>query len=445
MHIIRLIFARECKVRIRKRSYILMSILGPLLLAAIVIIPLFLQKIEKQTIKQVAIIDESYILGETIKDFENYRFTIIQDTTVEDFRKQYQASGYDAVLFIPKNIYSSNTCILYSHVWIDNALKAYVGYVLRRDLEYMALLKEQVTIETIKRVSTPVFVGVQKWTKEGEYIDEEVSMTKKSNIAIIAAIIIYIFIFMYGVMVLRAVLEEKTGRVVEILVSSVKPFQLMAGKILGIGTIGLLQFIVWIGLTYSIVYGAQVMLFPETYNPTPLPELQESLENTSQGLLQLQSNSHIDYAVNVFQALDGVNWIVMLSSFVFFFIFGYLLYAALFAAIGAMVDQDSETQQFVIPATIPLMLSIFLLGYIVTNPSGNLAVWLSFIPFTSPIAMMARLPFGVPYWHIVISALTLIITCIVMVWISAKLYKTGILMYGKKMSFKTIRSVITSK
>jgi len=246
-------------------------------------------------------------------------------------------------------------------------------------------------------------------------------------------------------MVLRAVLEEKTGRVVEILVSSVKPFQLMAGKILGIGTIGLLQFIVWIGLTYSIVYGAQVMLFPETYNPTPLPELQESLENTSQGLLQLQSNSHIDYAVNVFQALDGVNWIVMLSSFVFFFIFGYLLYAALFAAIGAMVDQDSETQQFVIPATIPLMLSIFLLGYIVTNPSGNLAVWLSFIPFTSPIAMMARLPFGVPYWHIVISALTLIITCIVMVWISAKLYKTGILMYGKKMSFKTIRSVITSK
>ena len=201
MHIIRLIFARECKVRIRKRSYILMSILGPLLLAAIGIIPLFLQKIEKQTIKQVAIIDESFILGETIKDFENFRFTIIQDTTVEDFRKQYQASGYDAVLFIPKNIYSSNTCILYSHVWIDNALKAYVGYVLRRDLEYMALLKEQVTIETIKRVSTPVFVGVQKWTKEGEYIDEEVSMTKKSNIAIIAAIIIYIFIFMYGVMV----------------------------------------------------------------------------------------------------------------------------------------------------------------------------------------------------------------------------------------------------
>ncbi|HRS19053.1 MAG TPA: hypothetical protein P5243_06095, partial [Bacteroidales bacterium] len=156
MNKIRLIFIRECSVRLRKRSYILMSILGPLLLAAIVVIPLLLKKIDKNTVKQVAIIDETYILGETIKNFENYRFTIIQDTTLEDFRKHYKASGYDAVVFIPKNIYSSNACIIYSHVWIDNALKAYIGYVLRRDLEYMALLKEKVTIETIKRVSTPV-------------------------------------------------------------------------------------------------------------------------------------------------------------------------------------------------------------------------------------------------------------------------------------------------
>lgn len=445
MRIIRLIFARECKVRLRKRSYILMSILGPILLAAIVVIPLLLKKMDKQSIKQVAIIDETYILGETIKNFENYQFTIIQDSTVEDFRKHYQASGYDAVLYIPKNIYSSNACVVYSHVWIDNALKAYVGYVLRRDLEYMALLKEQVTIETIKRVSTPVFVGVQKWSKEGEYIDEEISMTKKSNIAIIAAIIIYLFVFMYGVMVLRGVIEEKTGRVVEILVSSVKPFHLMAGKILGIGTIGLLQFIVWIGLTYSIVFGAQVILFPETYNPTPLPELQESLQQSSQTMVQLQSNTNIDYAVNLFQALDGVNWVVMLSTFVFYFIFGYLLYAALFAAIGAMVDQDSETQQFVIPVTIPLMLTIFLLGSIVTNPAGDIAVWLSFIPFTSPIAMMARLPFGVPYWQVIVSALILLFTCVLAVWMSAKLYRTGILMYGKKISVQAFFSVFKTK
>ncbi|HON51841.1 MAG TPA: ABC transporter permease [Bacteroidales bacterium] len=442
MNKIRLIFIRECSVRLRKRSYILMSILGPLLLAAIVVIPLLLKKIDKNTVKQVAIIDETYILGETIKNFENYRFTIIQDTTLEDFRKHYKASGYDAVVFIPKNIYSSNACIIYSHVWIDNALKAYIGYVLRRDLEYMALLKEKVTIETIKRVSTPVFVGVQKWTKEGEYIDEEISMTKKSNIAMIAAIIIYLFVFMYGVMVLRGVIEEKTGRVVEILVSSVKPFQLMAGKIIGIGTVGLIQFIVWIVLTFSIVYGAQVVLFPETYTPTPLPELQDSLGNNNHSLLQLQSDTNVDYAINLFQAIDGVNWTIMLSSFVFFFIFGYLLYASLFAAIGAFIDNDSETQQFVIPVTIPLMLTLFLLGNIVANPSGDIALWLSFIPFTSPIAMMARLPFGVPYWHVLLSACILILTCLISIILSAKLYRTGILLYGKKIRLQTIISIL---
>lgn len=445
MNTIFLIFAREFKTRIRNKTFILMSILGPVLIAGILIIPLWLEKMDKTRVKNVAVIDESHILGETIKNFENYKFTIVTNVTVEEIRKDFENSGFDAVLFIPQNIYSSNNCIIYSDVWIDNALKAYVGYALRRDLEYMALLKEKVSVETIKRVSTPVFVGVQKWSSEGNYIDEETSMAKKSTISITAVFLIYIFVFMYGVLVLRGVLEEKTGRVVEVIVSSVKPVYLMAGKIIGIGTVGLLQFIVWVILTFGIVSIAQIVLFPETYNPTPIPELTEHLDKT--GVTQITAESqNFEYAVNLFQSLDGINWPVMITSFIFFFIFGYLLYASIFAGIGAVLDQDSETQQFVIPVTIPLILSLLVINSVIANPNGNLAVWMSYIPFTSPIVMLARIPFGVPYWQVSISAVILILTCVGTIMFSSKMYKSGLLLYGKKVTiFTFLRFLITKK
>lgn len=443
--IISLIFSRECKVRMRKRSYIIMTILGPLLLAGFVIIPMFLKKLEKNSIKHIAIIDETAVLSSTIKDFENYRFSVIEDMEFEEFRKVFTQSGYDALVFIPRNIYYSNSCVIYSHVWIDNALKAYIGYVLRRDLEYMALLKEKVQVETIKKISTPIFVSVQKWDKHGEYVDEEISMAKKGNLAAIAAMLIYMFIFMYGVMVLKGVTEEKSGRVVEILISSVKPYQLMAGKILGIGCIGLIQFLIWVMLTLGIVWGAQVILFPETYNISALPEMQDYIHAQTNTYTQLQSEqTPQEYAINLFEAIEGINWFVMISSFIFFFIFGFILYAAIFASIGAIVDAESDSQQFTIPVTLPLLIPILLLGSIVANPHGGIATILSFIPFTAPIALMARLPFGIPYWHIVISVLILLASCVGVLILSARLYKAGLLLYGKKVRFKTIVQLLRS-
>jgi ABC-2 type transport system permease protein len=422
-----------------------MSIVGPLLIAAMLIVPLWLQKIEKNQVRTVAIIDETHVLGETIKDFENYRFTIVTEVTVEEIRKGFENSGFDAVLFIPRNIYTSNTAIIYSNVWIDNALKAYAGYVLRRDLEYMALMKEQVTPETIKRVRTPVSIGVQKWTNEGEYIDEESSLTKKSLMAVAAALMIYFFIFMYGVLVLRGVIEEKSNRVVEVIVSSVKPIQLMAGKILGICLVGLVQFVLWISLSFAIVTAAQKLMFPEMYNPTPLPELAQSLD-AEKNIAQFTADStQFDYVIDVFQTLEGVNWAVMLCAFVFFFIAGYLLYGGIFAGIGALLDHDSDTQQFVIPVSLPLVLSIILLNSIIVNPAGVLAQWLSFIPFTAPIAMMARLPFGVPYWQVALSAFILIVSCWASMWFAARMYKSGLLMYGKKVGLGTIVQFLRRK
>jgi ABC-2 type transport system permease protein len=438
MNVITHIFKREFTSRIKNRSFIIMSIVGPLLIAGMLIVPLWLQKMEKSQIHTVAIIDETHLLGETIKNFENYRFTIVTEVTVEEIRKGFENSGFDAVLFIPRNIYTSNTAIIYSNVWIDNALKAYAGYVLRRDLEYMALLKENVSPEAIKRVRTPVSIGVQKWTNEGEYIDEETSLTKKSLIAVAAALMIYLFIFMYGVLVLRGVIEEKSNRVVEIIVSSVKPIQLMAGKILGICLVGLVQFVLWITLSFAIVMAAQKLIFPEIYNPTPLPELAQSLETTTNTAQFTANSAQLDYVVNVFQTLEGVNWSVMFIAFIFFFIAGYLVYGGIFAGIGALLDHDSDTQQFIIPVSLPLILSIILLNVIIVNPAGALAQWLSFIPFTAPIAMMARLPFGVPYWEVLVSALIMVVSCWASMWFAARMYKSGLLMYGKKVRLRTI-------
>ena len=437
------IFKREFLSRIRNKSFVLMTILGPILLASMLIIPLLIEKYDKTREKKVAIIDESHLLGETIRDFQSYTFTIVVNATVDDLSADFANSGFDAVLFIPNNIYNSNSVVLYSNVWVDDALKAYVGYTLRRDLEYMALLKENVTAETISKVTTPVFVGVQKWNSKGETIENEASMEKKNIIATCFVSIIYIFIILYGVLVLRGVIEEKTSRVVEIIISSVKPVQFMSGKILGIGCVGLLQFILWIVLTLGLVAGAQQLLFPEPYVPSQLPEIAETLgtTNSTPKIITPETNT-MDYAINLFQTLDGVNWPVMIGAFIFFFIFGYLLYASIFAGIGAISDQDTETQQFVIPVTIPLLIPLLLLPLIISDPNGTLSFWLSQIPFTSPLAMMARLPFGVPYWHVALSAVLLILTCALFVGTAAKLYRSGLLLYGQKFSLKAILSAL---
>jgi len=442
MNKIGLIFKREFSTRIKNKSFLLMSILGPLLMTAVLVIPMLVEKMQENEIKHVAIIDETHILGDIIGDFESYKFTSLPDTTLDAVRKDFANSGYNAVLFIPKNIYRSNNAILYSNVWVNDALKAYVSYTLRRYLESLALRKENVSAETIKRVSTPVFVGVQKWDEDGEYIDEETSLAQKAGIAIGAAAILYFFIFMYGVLVLRGVLEEKSSRVVEVIVSSVKPIQLMFGKILGIGTAGVIQFIIWVSLTVMLVYGAQVYLFPETYDPTPLPEMGQYIgeANTSTQMVS-QDAKNLDYAVDLFRNLEGINWTVLLTSFVLFFILGYILYASIFAAIGGIIGQDTDSQQFVLPVSLPLILSIFMLQGIIANPNGDLAFWLSMCPFTSPIIMLARIPFGVPYWELTLSIAILIVSCYIMGWIAAKMYRAGILHYGRKMSFKMVLSI----
>jgi ABC-2 type transport system permease protein len=368
----------------------------------------------------------------------------VVNATVDDLSKDFANSGFNAVLFIPNNIYNSNTVILYSNVWVDDALKAYVGYACAVIWNIWHCFMKKFLRKTIGKVSTPYSLAYRNGMLR-ENDRKRIVTRKEKRGGRYRLLRLYIcFILMYGIAILRGVVEEKTNRVVEIIVSSVKPVQFMVGKIIGIGSVGLLQFILWVGLTLGLVSGAQFILFPEPYVPSELPEMATIGSDAATAKVMAPSSLTVNYAIDLFQTLDGVNWLVMLSAFAFFFIFGYLLYAAIFAAIGAMSDQDTETQQFVIPVTVPLLLPFILLPLIASDPNGSLSFWLSIIPFTSPIAMMARLPFGIPYWQVTLSVALLLSFCALALLLAAKLYKSGILMYGNKPSFKAIMRMLSA-
>jgi len=435
MNKIKLIIQREYLTRVKKTSFIVMSILGPIIIASIFIVPLWLQKFESQQIKHIAVIDESRILMPTIKSTETVMFTDLGNTTLEDAQKTYAKDGYYAVLFIPKNILNSTAVQIFSNRQPDFGLKQYIAKLIEKDLETLKLLKSNVNPDLLKAVQTPIFVQTIKWTGDGREV--EVTMEMKTIIGTVASMLIYIFIFMYGSQVMRGVVEEKVNRIVEIIISSVRPLQLMIGKITGIMMVGLTQFALWIVISFSVIWMAQVTLFPEPLAPTAANPT-ATIDSKVMAQVQALGQDDYQYAMDIFGSVSNVNWTIMIVSFLFFFVCGYLLYAAMFAAVGSAVDSESDTQQFIMPLTVPMVISLLMIQVILNNPDGSIAFWMSMIPFTSPIAMMARIPFGVPIWQVVLSSLILISTIIIMAKLAAKIYRTGILMYGKKVTFKEL-------
>jgi len=435
MNKIKLIIQREYLTRVKKTSFIVMSILGPIIIASIFIVPLWLQKFESQQIKHIAVIDESRILMPTIKSTETVMFTDLGNTTLEDAQKTYAKDGYYAVLFIPKNILNSTAVQIFSNRQPDFGLKQYIAKLIEKDLETLKLLKSNVNPDLLKAVQTPIFVQTIKWTGDGREV--EVTMEMKTIIGTVASMLIYIFIFMYGSQVMRGVVEEKVNRIVEIIISSVRPLQLMIGKITGIMMVGLTQFALWIVISFSVIWMAQVTLFPEPLAPTAANPT-ATIDSKVMAQVQALGQDDYQYAMDIFGSVSNVNWTIMIVSFLFFFICGYLLYASMFAAVGSAVDSESDTQQFIMPLTVPMVISLLMIQVILNNPDGSIAFWMSMIPFTSPIAMMARIPFGVPIWQVVLSSLILISTIIIMAKLAAKIYRTGILMYGKKVTFKEL-------
>jgi ABC-2 type transport system permease protein len=301
---------------------------------------------------------------------------------------------------------------------------------MKQEVEHKKLLASGIDPNIVKSVQTNINVATIRMDEEE---GEKTSYAElESILGLTLAVIIYFVIFLFSNQVLRGVIEEKSNRIVEVIISSVKPFELMMGKILGIALVGLTQFLLWIVMTIGIYFVANgIILGPEIMSPsgTIMTEEISQIVETSQGQ---------DIMLEVVNMIESINFKAILTSFLFYFVFGFLLYAALFAAVGGMVDSETDSNQFVTILSMPLIVAIVCSTTMINNPDSGLGIWLSMIPFTSPVSMMIRIPFGVPYWQIIVSILILIITFIFITWIAAKIYRTGILMYGKKPSWKEI-------
>ena len=434
MNKVLLILKREYLTRVKKKSFIVMTILGPILLAALFIVPVYIAEMEGSN-KVVGVIDETNIFWQGFKNTDNIQFLKL-DTDIETAKKNIENNDLYAVLYIPKTELSvPQSAKLYSSGQPNIVVKGYIKSMMRKEVEALKLQASGVDPDILKSIKTSINLLTIKINKAGE---EKQSSTELSMaIGFIGGFIIYIFIFMYGALVMRGVIEEKVNRIVEVIVSSVKPFQLMMGKIVGVALVGLTQFALWVIFTLIIVSG-----FLSVYSTDISKFKQSQLQMQTESIVPMEDMSQ-DSNVNesviaVFESIQSINFPVMIGSFLFFFLGGYLLYASLFAAIGAAVDSETDTQQFMLPVTIPLILSLALAQVIITNPDGPIAFWLSIIPLTSPIIMMIRIPFGVPFTDLFLSFTLLILGFIGSTWIAAKIYRTGILIYGKKISYREL-------
>ncbi len=444
-----LIIQREYLTRVKKRSFIIMTILGPLLMAGIFVVPIYLATTTNET-KQVAVIDETGLFFEKFKNSDNIQFHYLE-TDINTAKDAFGKSDDYALLYIPKTEVALPTnAILYAGTQVNINVKSYIRNVMSKRIEDLKLEAQLADLtkddqspinldDLLRSIKTSVDISTIKIGSDGQ---EEKSYTEVSMIlAIFGAILIYFFIFMFGSQVMRGVIEEKTSRIVEVIISSVKPFQLMMGKIIGVALVGLTQFALWVVLTFIIITGVTSTFIGKSVpgaNPKQLIEQSAGGFDPGQ-VINLPGEPQEEEGANeVLSAINSIDFPVMIGSFLFFFLFGYLMYAALFAAIGGAVDSEADTQQFILPLTAPLIFAIVVAQFIVQDPSGPMAFWLSIIPFTSPVVMMIRIPFGVPIYEVALSMAILLLGFLATTWMAARIYRTGILMYGKKISYKEL-------
>lgn len=444
-----LIIQREYLTRVRKRSFIVMTILGPLLMAGLVIVPMYLAT-RNNEMKRVAVLDETGIFFEKFKDSDDLKFHYLV-SDIGSAKAGFSKSGDHALLYIPKpSVTLPSNAIIYSSGNVNINVKSYIRNVMSKQVESLKLearlrdlqpdSNSRMSVDDILRsIKTNIDITTLAIQEDGS---EKKSYTEISMVlGMFGGILIYFFIFMFGAQVMRGVIEEKTSRIVEVIVSSVKPFQLMMGKIIGVGLVGLTQFLLWVVLTFVIVTGVTTTMTGDSKTTASAAEqlIQQNpgLQAQSQQLIK-DSGTDAQPINEVLEAINSVNFPVMIGAFLFYFLVGYLMYGALFAAIGGAVDSEADTQQFMLPVTIPLILAIVMAQFIIQDPGGPVAFWFSIFPLTSPVVMMIRIPFGVPYPEIILSMALLIGGFLGATWLAGKIYRTGILMYGKKINYKEL-------
>ena len=425
---------REFLSRVRKRSFLLMTILGPIFFGGLIVAPALLQDYVDTPEQNLLVVDNSYLLSKgppnspfRTKQIGTCKLAYLPNelslSEAEDsLRKNEQMDG---LLYLPASKASNPDVVLRSGKLIaKNSLPVQIKGELETALALAATnekLKERgVDPDIVKQAQSRAVLESNELTEAGS---RQSDVGIKLAIGFGASFLVYIFIFLYAAQIMRGVIEEKTSRIVEVIVSSIKPSQLMLGKILGIAAVGLLQFLIWVFLTLTIVLVANGL---GLVSPDPA----EVMANPSLTASPVY--------MEVSQSLQSLNISLLISTFAFYFIGGYLLYGSLFAAVGSAVDSETDTQQFMLPLTIPLVLTFVLATSILNNPNGSLAFWLSVIPFSAPIGMMIRIPFGVPIWEVGLSMGLLVVAFLTTTWIAGRIYRIGILSYGQKVTYATL-------
>ena len=426
-----IIAGREFNERVRKKSFIITTILMPLFLVAMMFIPMLMVNMKSDTVREIYVVDDSGVIADKLQDNGTLRF-IPSDMPLDEIKEQ--SLDIFGVLVIGNNVVEGGGAQLYTYDSSTIDIESEISTQIKDIIENEKLKGYNIEnlSEILASVETSVPLSVKQFSESGEAKDSS------SVVAIVAAYIfgflIYMFVFLYGGMVMQGVIEEKSNKVLEVMVSSVKPFQLMMGKILGIASVALTQLLIWV--VFIVVVGGGLMSLLAG-------DMIEAAQAMSSGMpMDMSAMSGMvmdaDMAAAINTLTDPAYLFRLIGGFIVYFIGGYLLYAAMFAAVGSAVDNEKDTQNLQTPISMPLILGLFVMLTAMQDPNSPLAVWCSIIPFTSPIVMVARLPYGVPAWELWTSIGVLFASFLAIVWFAGKVYRVGIFMYGKKPTFKEL-------
>jgi len=426
-----LIIKREYLTKVKNKSFIIMTVLSPLIMIALFALVAYLSQLNNNKERTISILDESGLLSNVFINTEHTKYNILSDISLEDAKQLVEENEEYGLLYIEnrQHIFAIAKAIkFYSEDTPSLTLLSSLETKLEKKLTDLKLLEDGVDIEKLKSSETQIDIAQES------FLGEQSSKTgniMKLAFGGLAGYLLFMFIIIYGNMIMRSVIEEKTSRIIEVIISSVKPVQLMLGKIIGTSLAGITQFLIW------MILGGVLLTVATTIFNIDLMQMQTSQQEiVQQAIENPDTNAQAQIIFNEFRSLPILNLII---AFVLFFIGGYLLYSSLYASVGAAVDNETDTQQFMMPILVPLILAVYVgIFTVIEDPHGTVSVVFSYIPFTSPVVMLMRIPFGVPIWEQLISLGLLIGTFMFTVWFAAKIYRVGILMYGKKPSYKDI-------
>ncbi|WP_422360735.1 ABC transporter permease [Reichenbachiella sp.] len=427
MNKIGLIIAREYIARVKKKSFIIMTILGPILFAGMMGI-VFWSATREGDQKLIQVIDDSGLFENKIENTETITYQFIQADVEETKESLLSSDAIFGLLHIPKiDLDNPEGIKFYSTQSPGIAVEGGIEKRVRGIIEDEKLANSGLDQELIDNLRSHIDIQTINLSESGG--ESESNSGIAFGVGYVSSFLLYMFIFIYGMQIMRGVTQEKTSRIIEVMIASVRPFQLMMGKILGIAAVGLTQFVLWAVMTTALTSATSSIILDQ---PTATEQFANEAGMDTEGM------SAQDKAFDMKKVLDKIDVPTILASFLIYFLGGYLLYGALLAAIGSAVDSEADSQQFMLPVTLPLIFSMMMISIVIQEPHGTMAFWLSMIPFTSPVIMMMRLPFDVPMWELALSISLLIAGFCGTTWMAGRIYRIGIFMHGTKVNYKTL-------